>query len=82
MTMRLCNSRIPEEHIVCYQTSQCNWVIIKVLYRCLRWFLLSWHRSRIGFFIVRVVSNIIVQVRLQLDLESYGVWIGYGVVSK
>ena len=31
---------------------------------------------------VRVVSNIIVQVRLQMDLESYGVWIGYGVVSK
>ena len=21
-TMRLCNSRIPEEHLVCYQTSQ------------------------------------------------------------
>ena len=49
MTMRLCNSRIPEEHFVCYQTSQCNWVIIKVLYRCLRWYLLSWHRSRLGF---------------------------------
>ena len=48
-TMRLCNSRIPEEHFVCYQTSQCNWVIIKVLYRCLRWCLLSWHRSRLGF---------------------------------
>ena len=49
MTMRLCNSRIPEEHFVCYQTSQRNWVIIKVLYRCLRWYLLSWHRSRLGF---------------------------------
>ena len=49
MTMRLCNSRIPEEHLVCYQTSQRNWVIIKVLYRCLRWCLLSWHRSRLGF---------------------------------
>ena len=34
---------------MCYQTSQCNWVIIKVLYRCLRWYLLSWHRSRLGF---------------------------------
>src|SRR3954462_15302830 len=44
-----CNSRIPEEHFVCYQTSQRNWVIIKVLYRCLRWYLLSWHRSRLGF---------------------------------
>ena len=49
MTMRLCNSRIPEEHLVCYQTSQRNWVIIKMLYRCLRWCLLSWHRSRLGF---------------------------------
>ena len=49
MTMRLCNSRIPEEHLVFYQTSQCNWVIIKMLYRCLRWCLLSWHRSRLGF---------------------------------
>ena len=34
---------------VCYQTSQRNWVIIKMLYRCLRWCLLSWHRSRLGF---------------------------------
>ena len=49
MTMRLCHSRIPEEHFVCYQTSQRNWVIIKVLYRCLRWYWLSWHRSRLGF---------------------------------
>ena len=49
-TMRLCNSCLPEEHFVCYQTSQHNWVIIKVLYRCLRWYLLSWHRSRLGFF--------------------------------
>src|SRR3954468_8952086 len=49
MTMRLCNSQIPEEHLVCYQTSQRNWVIIKMLYRCLRWSLLSWHRSTLGF---------------------------------
>ena len=35
-TMRLCNSRLPEEHFVCYQTSQRKWVIIKVLYRCLQ----------------------------------------------
>ena len=48
-TMRLCNSRIPEEHFVCYQTSQRNWVIIKVLYRCLRRYLLSWRISRLGF---------------------------------
>ena len=34
---------------MCYQTSQRNWVIIKMLYRCLRWCLLSWHRSRLGF---------------------------------
>ena len=49
MTMRLCNSRIPEEHLVCYKTSQRKWVIIKMLYRCLRWCLLSWHRSWLGF---------------------------------
>src|SRR3954463_12000262 len=47
--MRLCNSRILEEHLVCYQTSQRNWVIIKMLYKCLPWCLLSWHRSRLGF---------------------------------
>ena len=29
--------------------SQRNWVIIKVLYRCLWWYLLRWHRSRLGF---------------------------------
>ena len=49
MTMRLCNSRLPEEHFVCYQTSQGNWVIIKVLYRCLRRYLLGWRISRLGF---------------------------------
>ena len=49
MTMRLCNSRLPEEHFVCYQTSQCKWVIIKVLYRCLRRYLLGWRISRLGF---------------------------------
>ena len=48
-TMRLCNSRVPEEHFVCYQTSQRNWVIIKVLYRCLRRYLLIWRISRLGF---------------------------------
>ena len=47
--MRLCNSRLPEEHFVCYQTSQSNWVIIKVLYRCLRRYLLGWRISRLGF---------------------------------
>ena len=43
---------------MCYQTSQRNWVIIKVLYRCLRRYLLSWHISRLGFVtpIVREVS--------------------------
>ena len=48
-TMRLCNSRIPEECLMCYQTSQRNRVIIKMLYRYLRRCLLSWHRSRLGF---------------------------------
>ena len=49
LTMRLCNSRIPEEYLVCYQTSQHNYVIIKMLYRYLRRCLLGWHRSRLGF---------------------------------
>ena len=31
-----------------YQTSQRNWVTIKVLYRFLRGCLLSWHGSRLG----------------------------------
>ena len=30
--MRLCNSRLSEEHFVCYQMSQRKWVIIKVLW--------------------------------------------------
>ena len=48
-TMRLRDSWIPEEYLVCYQTSQRNWVIIKILYRYLRRCLLGWHRSRLGF---------------------------------
>ena len=48
-TMRLCNSRLSEEHFVCYQTSQRNWVIIKELYRCLRRYMLGWRISRLGF---------------------------------
>ena len=34
---------------MCYQMSQRNWVIIKVLYRFLRRYLLSWRISRLGF---------------------------------
>ena len=48
-TMRFCNSRLPEEHLVCYQMSQRNWVIINMLYRYLWRCLLSWHGSRLGF---------------------------------
>ena len=47
--MWLCNSRLPEEHFGCYQTSQRNWVIIKMLYRYLRRCFLGWRRSRLGF---------------------------------
>ena len=36
-------------NLVCYQTSQHNWVIIKMLYRYLQRCLLSWHGSRLGF---------------------------------
>ena len=49
MTMRLCNSRLPEEHFVYYQTSQRNWVIIKEYYRCLQRSMLGWRISRLGF---------------------------------
>mgnify|MGYP005821623983 CR=1 FL=1 len=34
---------------MCYQMSQRNCVIIKVLYRCLRRYLLGWRISRLGF---------------------------------
>ena len=34
---------------MCYQTSQRNWVIIKVLYRCLRRYLLGWRILTLGF---------------------------------
>ena len=48
-TMRLCNSLTPEECLVCYQTSQSKWVIIKVLYRCLQRYMLGWRILRLGF---------------------------------
>ena len=32
-----------------YQTSQRNWMTIKVFYRYLRKCLLGWHESRLGF---------------------------------
>ena len=32
-----------------YQTSQRNWVAIKVHYKYLRKYLLGWHESRLGF---------------------------------
>ena len=35
--------------IMCYQTSQRNWVIINMLYMYLLRCLLSWHKSRLGF---------------------------------
>ena len=34
---------------MCYQTSEHKWVIIKVLYRCLRRDLWGWHISILGF---------------------------------
>ena len=49
LTMRLCNSRLPEEHFGCYQTSQGNWVIIKEFYKCLQRYMLGWRISRLGF---------------------------------
>ena len=57
--LRLCNSRLPEEHFVRYQKSQRNWVIIKVLYRCLQRYLLRWRILRLGF-----VTSIVGEVSL------------------
>ena len=54
---------------------QCTW-------RFDAWMNPRWWRIFAKVEFVRIVSNIIVQVRLQLDLKSYGVWTGYGVVSK
>ena len=76
-TMRLCNSRIPEEHLVCYQTSQRNWVIIKMLYRCLRWCLLSWHRSRLGF-----VTSCIGEVSLGLSVMLITISLASNVTNE
>ena len=72
MTMRLCNSCLPEEHFVCYQTSQHNWVIIKMLYRYLRRCLLGWHRSRLGFVTpsVRKVSLGPLVMHITISLAS------------
>ena len=39
-----------------YQTSQCNWVTIKVHYGYLRKCLLGWHESRLGF-VTRVMER-------------------------
>ena len=47
--MRSCNSLTPEEYLVCIQTSLHNLVIIKVLYKYLRRYLLGGHGSRLGF---------------------------------
>ena len=44
---------------MCYQMSQRNWVIIKVLYRCLQRYLLGWRISRLGF-----VTPIVIEVSL------------------
>ena len=63
MTMRLCNSRLPEEHFVCYQTSQCNWVIIKELYRCLQRYMLGWRISTLGRGLVVSSSNLLLPLR-------------------
>ena len=72
MTIRLCNSRLLEEHFVCYQTSQRNWVIIKVLYRCLRRYMLGWRISRLGFVtpIVGEVLSALSVMHITISLAS------------
>ena len=76
-TMRLCNFRIPEEHLVCYQTSQRNWVIIKMLYRCLRRCLLGWHRLRLGF-----VTPCIREVPLSLSVMLITISLASNVTNE
>ena len=83
MTMRLCTSHLPEEHFVCYQTSQHNWVVIKVLYRCLRRYMLGWRISRLGF-----VTLIVGEVSLgplgnahhYKPCKQCDQWVGYGMM--
>ena len=57
-TMRLCNSQILEECLVCYQTSQHNWVIINMIYKYLRRCLLGWHRLRLGFVTLSIGEDL------------------------
>ena len=76
-TMRLCNSRIPEEHLVSYQTSQRNWVIIKMLYRHLQRCLLSWHRSRLWF-----VTPIVGEVSLGLSVMHITICLASNVTNE
>ena len=49
-----------------------NWVIIKMLYMCLRWCLLSWHGSRLGFVtpIVGEVSWALLVMYITVSLAS------------
>ena len=47
--MRLCNSRLPEEHFVCYQTSQRNWDGYKGALQVFPKVHVGWHNSRLGF---------------------------------
>ena len=84
MTMRLCNSRLTEEHFGYYQTSQRNWVIIKVLYRCLRRFLLGWRISRLGF-----VTPIVGEVSLgplgnahHLSIATNELFVGWCIMER
>ena len=75
--MRLCNSQIPEEYLVCYQMSQCNWVIIKMLYKYLWTCLLSWHRSRLGF-----VTPCIEEVSLGLSVMHITISLASNVTNE
>ena len=57
---------------MCYQTSQRNWVIIKMLYMCLRRCWLGWHRSRLGFITqsIREVSLGLSVMHITISLAS------------
>ena len=51
---------------MCYQMSQHNWVIIKVLYKCLQRYLLGWHISRLAF-VTPIVGN---EIELGIEIPT------------
>ena len=62
---------------MCYQTSPRNWVIIKVLYRCLQRYMLGWRISRLGF-----VTPIVGEVSLGLSVMHITISLARNVTNE